>query len=72
MVPYQPVLRTLKAGLGLLVGALALLFQSGESDEMDTDERPLSEGSELFGEYNFRTGKLDAGTDPDGWYEEDM
>ena len=26
----------------------------------------------LIGEYNFRTHRLDAGTDPNGWYEEDM
>ena len=28
--------------------------------------------SDLIGEYNHRTGRLDAGNDPDGWYEDDM
>ena len=35
-------------------------------------ERPLSDGSELIGDYNFRTDKLDSGTDPNGWYEDDL
>lgn len=34
--------------------------------------RAQHEGTDLMGEYNFRTNKLDAGTDPYGWYEEDM
>ena len=35
-------------------------------------ERRLSDGSELMGEYNFRTGKMDCGSDPIGWYEDDV
>ena len=35
-----------------------------------SDERPLQD-TDLMGEYNHRTGRLDAGTDPNGWYEED-
>lgn len=27
--------------------------------------------SDLIGEYNHRTGRLDAGNDPYGWYDED-
>ena len=41
-------------------------------DDTDSDDRSQGEGSNLFGEYNFRSGKTDSGTDPDGWYEEDM
>ncbi len=33
-------------------------------------ERPLGDGSEMMGDYNFRTGKIDCGTDPFGWYED--
>lgn len=35
-------------------------------------EHRLSDGSELMGEYNFRTGKMDAGSDPIGWYDDDV
>ena len=56
-------------GLGLeLLGTLRGLFASvdvGHSDErqhLDTD---------LTGEFNHRTGRLDAGNDPYGWYGED-
>ena len=35
-------------------------------------KRTQHEGTDLTGEYNFRTNKIDAGTDPYGWYEEDM
>lgn len=35
-------------------------------------ERRLSDGSELMGEYNFRTSKMDSGSDPIGWYEDDV
>jgi len=34
--------------------------------------KPEDEVSDLFGEHNFRTERPDSGTDPDGWYEEDM
>ena len=29
---------------------------------------PVLHESELFGEYNHRTGRLDDGNDPHGWY----
>jgi hypothetical protein len=50
-------------GLVALIGA-ALSARSRE------EERPLHD-SELIGEYNHRTVRLDAGNDPYGWYEED-
>ena len=34
------------------------------------DDRQLHD-SDLIGEYNHRTGRLDAGNDPYGWYDED-
>lgn len=58
-----------KAGgtlLGIILGVLASTAKS------ETSNRPQGAGSDLFGEHNFRTGKADSGTDPDGWYEEDM
>ena len=40
--------------------------------ESPASERPLSDGAEFSGDYNFRTGKMDCGTDPSGWYEDDL
>ena len=36
----------------------------------DHDERQLQD-TDVIGEYNYRTGRLDAGNDPYGWYDED-
>lgn len=52
---------------GLLTAFLTLATEStNQSDEDD-----LSEGAFRGGLLNYRTGKLDDGTDPYGWYEED-
>ncbi len=40
--------------------------------ESSSLERPLGDGAEMTGDYNFRTGKMDCGTDPSGWYEDDL
>ena len=53
--------------------ALALLTDLCLSRESHSySDRPLLTGSDLIGEYNFRTGGLDCGADPNGWYEEDV
>ena len=44
------------------------LFASSEVQQ--TDERQLHD-SDLSGEMNYRTGRLDSGTDPYGWYDRD-
>lgn len=54
------------AFLGTILGILSA------SDDADSDDRSQGDGSNLFGEHNFRTGQSDSGTDPDGWYEEDL
>ena len=59
----------LKGSVALLLTAVGILF-SGDDDE--SEDRPLGEGSDRFGEHNFRTGHMDSGADPDGWYEEDL
>lgn len=63
------LLKLLKASAAFLVTAVGLLFSANDDD---CDDRTLSEGSDLFGEHNFRTGNMDSGSDPDGWYEEDL
>lgn len=35
-------------------------------------ERSLLDGSELIGDFNFRTDQFDCGTDPGGYYEDDL
>lgn len=49
--------------------ALALLSAAAATVRRD-DDRQLHD-SDLIGEYNHRTGRLDAGNDPYGWYDED-
>ncbi len=52
--------------LGAIVGVLA------SADDSETSDRPQGDGSDLIGDYNFRTSKYDNGTDPYGWYEDDL
>jgi len=59
-------LKTSAAMLTTVVG-----FLLGADDE-NGETNPQESGSDLFGEYNFRTGNMDSGSDPDGWYEEDL
>jgi hypothetical protein len=40
--------------------------------ELSSSERPLTDGSDLIGDHNFRTGRTDCGNDPVGWYEDDF
>ena len=65
----QPFYTFLKAIIAFFATGISILFSS---DHGYSDERVLSEGSDLFGEQNFRTGRLDAVSDPDGWYEKDL
>ncbi len=58
-----------RASATLLVTAVDILFSP---DDDDSEDCPLLNGSDRFGEQNFRTGSMDSGTDSDGWYEEDL
>jgi len=51
-----------RSTLALLSGALATKRHDHDRQLHDSD---------LIGEYNHRTGRLDAGNDPYGWYDED-
>lgn len=62
------IVKILKASAVLSVSAIALLFSNTDDDEA-LDERPLHD-ADLTGELNYRTGKLDAGLDPYGWYDD--
>jgi hypothetical protein len=52
----------------LVMGFVGLLAASTVTSE---DEDSIDDG-DLTGAYNFRTRKFDNGTDPYGWYEEDL
>ena len=51
-----------------LLGTLRDIFASIDVDH--NDDRQLHD-SDLSGELNHRTGRLDSGTDPYGWYDRD-
>jgi hypothetical protein len=51
----------------LVAGLIGLLAAGAVTSDEDG-----SEEGDLTGNYNFRTRKFDNGTDPYGWYEEDL
>ena len=61
--PLQLAFSVIKAVWGFCVDVIG-------SAELQEDEPRLHE-SDFQGGYNYRTGRLDAGTDPFGWYERD-
>ena len=42
------------------------------SCQQSLDDTPQIDGSKLLGDYNFRTSRMDCGTDAYGWYEDDL
>jgi len=52
----------------LVFGFVGFLASSADTSE----EQDNAEEDYLTGVYNFRTRKYDNGTDPYGWYEEDL
>jgi hypothetical protein len=61
---------TLVRGASALARSLLSIFGAALAAEPRDDERQLYD-TDLVGEYNYRTGRLDAGNDPYGWYDED-
>ncbi len=55
-----------------LVFALITTFRDLFFTEDVLDEEEYAKEGDLTGVYNFRTCKFDNGTDPYGWYEEDL
>jgi hypothetical protein len=56
--------------VGLSVVLLDLLRELFLSAEIQHDDERRLHDSDLSGELNHRTGRLDAGTDPYGWYDD--
>ena len=50
---------------GLVRDLFAFSRDAGEPNSQQLHD------ADLVGEYNHRTGRLDAGNDPYGWYDED-
>ncbi|MEW8025280.1 MAG: hypothetical protein AB2803_16460 [Candidatus Thiodiazotropha sp.] len=63
------ILSFIKGG-GVFLRSILSILSSSREDNCDDDGR--LHDVDMIGEYNHRTGQLDAGTDPNGWYEEDM
>ena len=67
----QLLLKIGGAAVGLLFAFLATLRDIFASVDVEhNDDRQLHD-SDLSGELNHRTGRLDSGTDPYGWYDRD-
>jgi hypothetical protein len=63
--------RLISASVGFVVAIYSLLLELFASTEIRHDEERRLHDSDLSGELNHRTGRLDAGADPYGWYDED-
>ena len=55
---------------GLAMALLGVLRELFALTEIQYDEERRLHDSDLSGELNHRTGRLDAGTDPYGWYDD--
>ncbi|MBI1425736.1 MAG: hypothetical protein GC149_20100 [Gammaproteobacteria bacterium] len=56
--------------VGLAIALLGVLRELFASTEIHHDEERRLHDSDLSGELNHRTGRLDAGADPYGWYDD--
>ena len=57
--------------VGLLFALLGTLRDIFASVDVEQDDHRQLHDSDLSGELNHRTGRLDSGTDPYGWYDRD-
>lgn len=65
---WSAVKATIATMSKVVVGLIGVLATSAVTSEEGDD----AEEGDLTGVYNFRTCKYDNGTDPYGWYEEDL
>ena len=56
--------------VGLSIALLSLLRELFVSTEIQHDEKRRLHYSDLSGELNHRTGRLDTGSDAYGWYDD--
>jgi len=67
----QFALKVAGSGVGLVFALLDTLGKLFGSAEVEQNQERRLHDSDFVGEYNHRTGRLDAGFDPYGWYDED-
>ena len=67
----QLLLRIGGIAIGLVFALLATLRDLFASVDVEQDDDRQLHDSDLSGELNHRTGRLDSGTDPYGWYDRD-
>ena len=68
----QLLLKVGSVAIGLVVALLDTLRDLlNAADTSDEKENDVSAGAYKGGTLNYRTGKLDDGTDPYGWYGKD-
>ncbi len=67
---YKKWILSFIKGSGVFLRSILGILASSQDEDYDDDRR--LHNADMIGEYNHRTGQLDAGTDPNGWYEEDM
>ena len=68
----QLLLKVGGVAVGLIFALLATLRDLFvAADSQTEDDRPIQD-CDLIGDYNHRTQRFDSGTDPAGWYEDNM
>jgi len=67
----QLLLKVGGVAVGLIFALLATLRDLFSAVEVGQDEERRLHDSDLSGELNHRTGRLDSGLDPYGWYDQD-
>lgn len=73
---FMACLGGILTGAKAIIGAMSLFVMGfigllAEPAIISEDDAASEEG-DLTGDYNFRTRKFDNGTDPYGWYEDDL
>ena len=69
----QMLLNAGSVAVGLVIALIATfrdLF-AGSDSRLQDDHRSIQD-SDLIGDYNSRTQQFDSGTDPAGWYEDEL
>jgi len=70
-VGVATVLRKIGAfAVGLVIALLSMLRELFAATETQHEEDRRLHDSDQSGEMNHRTGRMDAGTDPYGWYDD--
>lgn len=64
---FAYALDAVRASVGLIASVVSFLAMSADTSPADEELTSSIRGGDL----NYRTGKLDDGTDPHGWYERD-